>query len=129
MCLTTSTNLKIAEEDIQCYKVLLNTDLKSPYFDLPYEFGKVIEPEGESDYSNYKDVFLIGKGFLHSTRLYPTHTLKNVQVGLRRNKRKDTFDVYVCHIPKGAEYYVGECLDGVGYASKKLVVDELFQGR
>jgi hypothetical protein len=126
MCLTVNTNLKIAEEDIKCYKVLLNTDLKSPYFDLPYEFNKVIEAKGESNYSNYKDVFLIGEGFLHTTEFYPTHTIKNIQVGLRREKRKDSIGVYVCHIPKGTEYYAGECLDGNGFASKKLVVDELF---
>lgn len=130
MCLfTKQPTLKIAENDITCYKAIRisMSDYVTWYWgeQIPERAVNGLEPyaaSGEAVPRPHTDTvypFTWGGGLVHSFR----------DLGACENLKGSTTLIYRCTIPKGAEYVEGVALTTVGrpcvsYASKKLVFNE-----
>ena len=116
MCLLTTQKVpKIAEEDITCYKVL-NPDMTSFYFtEFNWVLGKLYETEIEC--CSKWDFNEVSKAF-HSYK-----TLQDLMHGYF--KSLSPCMMVKCTIPKGSVYYLGRQGEMDGYASNKLIVNEI----
>lgn len=116
MCLLTTQQVpQIAEEDIICYKVI-SPDMTSLYYtEFKWELGKLYETEIEccskwvftevsQAFHSYKSLLDLMYGYFKS--LSPCMMVK-------------------CTIPKGSEYYLGKQGEMDGYASNKIIVNEI----
>ena len=115
MCLRlTSYEKKIADEDIECYKVLKVCGglMFSPFQMFDYMIGKLYETKlGEIEEGD------IYEGFHSCTSIY----------GARRYQTNNVEHIFKCIIPKGAEYYKGRstiCGHSIeGYVSNKIIIE------
>lgn len=116
MCLSTEQRKpQIATEDIICYKII-HKDMTSLFHkEFKWEFGKVYHTEMatppffmyiviEQGFHSYSTLKGTREGYYHSTE--PCIAVK-------------------CTIPKGSEYYTGSHGTRDGYASNKLIVNEI----
>ena len=111
---------KIAQKDIQVYKVLLPDDdgfLHGPVYALEqtYTVGK----EATSPLDNFHRVFNMWwseRGlYSHSKKRYAKHYLKENGWNLPYTSK-----IYKCTIPKGSEYL----FDGIVYVSNRLLINK-----
>lgn len=116
MCLLTTQQVpQIAEEDITCYKVI-SPDMTSLYYtEFKWELDKLYETEIECcsrwDFTEVSQAF-------HSYK-----TLQDLMHGYF--KSLSPCMMVKCTIPKGSEYYLGKQGEMDGYASNKIIVNEI----
>lgn len=117
MCLlTTQKKVKIAKEDITCYKVI-NPNMTSLYYtEFKWELGKLYETEIE--YRSKWDVSEVSQAF---------HSYQSLMDDLKFAYFKSLSPCMMvkCTIPKGSEYYLGKQNEMNGYASNKLIINEI----
>lgn len=116
MCLLTTQKIpKIAEEDITCYKVI-NPDMTSLYFtEFNWVLGKLYETEIEC--CSKWDFIEVSKAF---------HSYKSLQDLMHGYFKSLSPCLMVkCTIPQGSEYYLGKQGEMDGYASNKIIVNEI----
>lgn len=116
MCLHTKQKVpNIAEEDITCYKVI-NPDMTSLYFtEFNWVLGKLYETEIEC--CSKWDFNEVSKSF-HSYK-----TLQDLMHGYFQSLSPCM--MVKCTIPKGSEYYLGKQDEMDGYASNKIIANEI----
>ena len=116
MCLlTTQQEVKIAQEDITCYKVI-NPDMTSlHYTEFKWELGKLYEVEME----------FCPKGLINtvSQAFHSYKTLMDMKYEYVMSSKPCM--MVKCTIPKGSEYCSGKQGDVDGHASNKLIVNEV----
>ena len=116
MCLlTTQQEVKIAKEDITCYKVI-NPDMTSlHYTEFKWELGKLYEVEME----------FCPKGLINtvSQAFHSYKTLMDMKYEYVMSSKPCM--MVKCTIPKGSEYCSGKQGDVDGHASNKLIVNEI----
>ena len=117
MCLlTTQKKVKIAEEDITCYKVI-NPDMTSLYYtEFKWELGKLYETERQC--RSKWDVSEVSQAF---------HSYQSLMDDLTYAYFESLSPCMMvkCTIPKGSEYYLGKQDAMDGYASNKLIINEI----
>ena len=115
MCLRlTSYEKKIAQEDIECYKVLKVSGglLLSPFQMFDYMIGKFYETKlGEIEEGD------IYEGFHSCSTIY----------GARRYQTNNVEHIFKCIIPKGAQLFVGRHDEFEGYASNQIIIKEVME--
>ena len=117
MCLkTTLTEPKIAQEDITCYKVISQNMTSLYYTEFKWELGKLYEAEMECS-SQWRRISLISKAF-HSYQ-----TLEDLRYGFYKSELPCL--MVKCTIPKGSEFYTGIQGSENGFASNKLIINEI----
>lgn len=116
MCLYTKQKVpNIAKEDITCYKVI-NPGMTSLYYtEFNWVLGKLYETEIEC--CSKWDFNEVSKSF-HSYK-----TLQDLMHGYF--KSLSPCMMVKCTIPKGSEYYLGKQDEMDGYASNKIIVNEI----
>ena len=117
---------RIAQEDIECFKILREKDGQwlTPYRDYPVEFNIELTAEGDDEFSGL-DIFgfyKVDKGYFHSctsvevTRNYA----QEIKVAYTRRGRKcSPLTGFKAIIPKGSRYYIGSRGD---LCSDKLII-------
>ena len=131
MCLFSKEEVpRIAQEDIECFKILQQKDGQwiTPYRDYPVEFNKVLEAINNNEFSKthkyptYIDYYAISEGYFHvcdsekSTRKHA----EEIKIAYTRNKHKcPPLTGFKAIIPKGSEYYIGVHGD---LCSDKLII-------
>lgn len=146
MCLRLASNfqVKIAEEDIVCYKVVSrvkkngHTKYRSPYRDKLISCGaklnnvSVVAKSGrkevsESDFKKCSvteeyGTFVINNGAIHSyaNRVDAFVILKTFFINFFEDEYT-TYFLAECIIPKGTPYYVGFYDNHKSYASRELI--------
>lgn len=136
MCLYNAENVKTAEADIECYKLLWEVarwkylpflkarKLISPFYKMRYEIGKTYES---------KIVHYVGKSFAedYSVVTNGLHSFANKDDAASFMKRYTIMgDVLVrCVIPKGSEYSTGTFIGTLSYASNKITAVEIIKGK
>ena len=118
MCLRTEQlKPQIATEDITCYKIICK-DMSSLFHpEFKWEFGKVYHTEMITTYSSFLRETQIEQGFhsyltLRETReAYYSSTEPCIAVK--------------CTIPKDTSYYTGKHGVRKGYASEKIIINEI----
>lgn len=142
MCLviTKFNKLKVAQEDIKCYKILFSfcPDMFwAPYQNFTYELEKIYSTNMSVTYdcntiglsflryifynffSDILDVKGVNQGF---------HSFVNLKDAIKgRNKDIDYKRLVVCEciIPKGSKYYKGKYLHYDGYASDSIKINKI----
>ncbi len=125
MCLSRTTTEKpmIATEDIVCYKFLKvvdgcssisgKTENIAPYQCTKYTLGEL----NKIAHVRRDSYGCVETGF---------HSFKSVRKAFRYARYKNIGHpghyVFVCIIPKGAEYFKGHWNDAISYASNQLIV-------
>lgn len=114
MCLhTKQKKVKIAKKDITCYKVI-NPDMTSWFHtEFKWELGKLYETE-----MDFCPVYKTVSQAFHSYK-----TLQDLMHGYFQSLSPCM--MVKCTIPKGSEYYLGRQDEMDGYASNKLIVNEI----
>jgi hypothetical protein len=148
MCLklTSTPNVKVAEEDIVCYKVVTrdrkygHTKYRSPYLDRIISYGAKLDNvpvvaklgRKEVSESDFKEGlvlteeygrFVIKGGAIHSYA-NKADALDSLNDYFRRlfADKYTTYFLVECIIPKGTPYYVGKNYDDEkNYASRELI--------
>lgn len=137
MCLRTTESIKIAQEDIKCYKVVLRSNHKDKwrglfiYNNKTFDFNKVLinrerKTVRTEDWWSGEVTFAVEKGYFHSfkslpdaDRLYrhakscPYDYLETKQMAIHYR-----IELVECVIPKGSEYFANSGY----YASNKIIV-------
>lgn len=137
MCLRTTENIKIAQEDIKCYKVVLRSNHKDKwrglfkYNNKTFDFNKVLINKERKcvrieNWCSGDVNFAVEKGYFHSfkllidadrlyrnTKLCPYDYLETKQMA-----RHYRIELVECIIPKGSEYFENSGY----YASDKIIV-------
>ena len=118
MCLlTTQQEVKIAEKDITCYK-LINQDMTSWYHtEFKWELGKLYETE--MDYRP-KPIWSISRVY---QAFHSYETLEDLKYMYFMSSEPCL--MVKCTIPKGSEYCSGKQFEVDGYASNKIIADEI----
>ena len=117
MCLRTEQiEPQIATEDITCYKVI-HKDMTSMIYKFKWEFGKVYHTKMTTSISDFFKNTMVEKGF-HSYS-----TLKETRGPYSRSS--DPCIVVKCTIPKDTSYYTGKHGVCEGYASEKIIVNDI----
>jgi hypothetical protein len=118
MCLKTEQRKpKIATEDIICYKII-HKDMTSLFHkEFKWEFGKVYHTEMTTTRISFLTHTMVEQGF-HSYS-----TLKATRKGYYSSS--EPCIVVKCTIPKGSEYYTGNHGVRDGYASEKIIINEI----
>lgn len=119
MCLYSKTNISlIAEEDIECYKLVFSKEGYSTKYQsvcemFPYKEG-LIKSKGNKIiwHNQYNNTYTIDEGFLH--------TFTSIYFAKKKGYCYD--EILRCIIPKGSKYFISD--DGKEYASDKLLVCE-----
>lgn len=118
MCLRTEQiEPQIATEDITCYKII-HKDMTSLFHpEFKWEFGKVYHTEMITTYSSFLRETQIEKGF---------HSYSTLD-GTREAYYSSTEPCIAvkCTIPKGSEFYPGNHGVCEGYASGKIIINEI----
>lgn len=144
MCLviTRFNKLKIAQEDIKCYKILFKSGTHpglyyAPYQVFNYELGEIYFTDMSVSYdcntfglsffrymfynlfNNLLDVKGINQGF---------HSFVNLKDAIKeRNSDVDYKRLVICEciIPKGAKYYKGAYSNYDGYVSDSIKINKI----
>ena len=125
MCLiTNSPAIKIAREDIKCYKVIKTNGIggwETPYTHahvshfavMGKQLFRATEREQIKEHVNWDDGFTVEGGFIHTYSRYTD--------AKRTAMSMSNAIVYECIIPKGIGYFIGYDSGGDdGYASKAI---------
>ena len=124
MCLilTENSKLKIADEDIVCYKVMRKPLIpgriyRSEYYNYPYEVGNLEDVGCISIVTNDEDESIVKEGF---------HSFAYKEDAYTYDENRHRFDevsytVVECTIPKGATYIKGMFMGYSSYASNKII--------
>lgn len=110
----------IAEEDIECYKILKHSDvvlkwLATWYMNTLVELNKTYYSEIRIESCGWNDRSdLITKG-LHSYANLDDCIADNLN-----DYKSRTWIIVKCYIPKGSEYYVGKFVAYSSYASNSI---------
>lgn len=110
MCLISKTNIpKVSNTSIECYKVLREDNLSSPFYKYKFSLG-VIETDDAIEHvsSEMFGIYMIESGFFHS--------FTDLQAAIKKceeceNIYKAEFTVYKVEIPSNTEYFIGEMGD------------------
>ena len=144
MCLviTKFNKLKVAKEDIKCYKILFKSSLlpdllMAPYQNFNYKLGETYFTNMSVTYNcdtfglsffryiiyNLFDIFLnvkgVNQGFHSFVNLKNAINERNADVDYKR------LVVCECIIPKGTKYYKGKYLHYDGYASDSIKINKI----
>lgn len=144
MCLviTKFNKLKVAQEDIKCYKILyksiIHPDLLAAQFqNFNYELGKTYSTNMSVSYdcsayglsffrytfyklfNNFLDVKGVNQGFHSYVKL------KNAINERNANLNYKSLIIVECIIPKGAKYYKGKYLCYDGYVSDSIKINKI----
>ena len=115
MCLLTKQiEAKIAKKDITCYKVI-QQNMTSLYYNFRWELNKLYETK--IAYSPKKDINTVSQAF-HSYK-----SLQDLKYGYFCSSSPCL--MVKCTIPKGSEFYSGTQNYVQGYASNKLIINEI----
>ena len=115
MCLLTKQiEAKIAKKDITCYKVI-QQNMTSLYYNFRWELNKLYETK--IAYSPKKDINTVSQAF-HSYK-----SLQDLKYGYFCSSSPCL--MVKCTIPKGSEFYSGKQNYVQGYASNKLIINEI----
>lgn len=144
MCLviTKFNKLKVAQEDIKCYKILFKFErcpdvLMAPYQNFNYKLGKTHSTNISVSYNcntfrlsffrymfyNLFDKFLDVKGVNQGF-----HSFVNLKDAIKeRNSDVDYKRLVICEciIPKGSKYYKGVYSNYDGYASDSIKINKI----
>lgn len=114
MCLyTKQKKVKIAKKDITCYK-LINPNMTSWFHtEFKWELNKLYETE-----MDFCPVYKTVSQAFHSYK-----TLQDLMYGYFQSLSPCM--MVKCAIPKGSEYYLGRQGEMDGYASNKLIANEI----
>lgn len=114
MCLhTKQKEVKIAKKDITCYK-LINPNMTSWFHtEFKWELNKLYETE-----MDFCPVYKTVSQAFHSYK-----TLQDLMYGYFQSLSPCM--MVKCTIPKGSEYYLGRQGEMDGYASNKLIANEI----
>ena len=130
MCLyLKSSKVRIAKEDIICYKFLVKEvgSYFTPYQSSLIEVGKLIE-DTESlmiEKTSKRDFnFILYGGMFHTFKDIEA-ARKDVRWFANNMSRVNEYVIFKCIIPKGTEYYEGTFEAYKCYASKKLIISEV----
>lgn len=145
MCIFVQDNkLKVAEEDIICYKVLKRKSLYdstpvSPYHnEMEWDFDKVFTapiPKWKIEYDEYHKGWFSYDGLFYSYNNYTD--AYELMVKLSWGGAKFMYMIVKCTIPKGTYYYDGiqgspeedhDLMMQYGeytYASKQLIINDI----
>ena len=119
MCLYASTEIKKAENDIVCYKLLVkeNNNYMTPYqyVNVPkLAIWGLMKFKAEGKFTIYAHTVTDGAIHTYSELLMPDDIL-----GKFVNRMK--YEMWECIIPKGTKYTEGTSSDmHIGYASKSI---------
>lgn len=118
MCLRTEQKKpQIATEDIICYKII-HKDMTSLFYkEFKWELGKVYHTEMKTTLSSFFMNIMVEQGF-HSYS-----TLKATREGYYSSS--EPCIAVKCTIPKGSEYYTGSHGIRDGYASERIILNEI----
>ena len=118
MCLRTEQRTpQIATKDIICYKII-HKDMTSLFHkEFKWEFGKVYHTEMITTLSSFFMNTMVEQGF-HSYA-----TLKATREGYYSSS--EPCIAVKCTIPQGSEYYTGKHGVRDGYASDKIILNEI----
>lgn len=129
MCLFRRSKCKVADEDIIVYKVV-NSNLKSLYYDFQYEIGKAYNRKWTKDfidYCEYRDT--IGGNTFHSslskddaTWLYGEDSHYDLVDGHQISKLGTGQVLLKCIVPAGSKYFEGSFSE---IASEKIIIKEI----
>ena len=115
MCLlTTQKEVKIAKKDITSYKVI-QQNMTSLYYNFRWELNKLYETK--IAYNPKKDINTVSQAF-HSYK-----SLQDLKYGYFCSSAPCL--MVKCTIPKGSEFYSGKQNYVQGYASNKLIINEI----
>lgn len=114
MCLyTKQKEVKIAKKDITCYK-LINPNMTSWFYtEFKWELNKLYETE-----MDFCPVYKTVSQAFHSYK-----TLQDLMYGYFQSLSPCM--MVKCTIPKGSEYYLGKQGELDGYASNKIIANEI----
>ena len=144
MCLviTKFNKLKIAQEDIKCYKILFKSSAHpglyyAPYQSFTYELGETYSTNISVSYdcntfglsffrfifykffNDFLDVKGVNQGF---------HSFVNLKDAIKERKEDLNYEELViceCIIPKGSKYYKGAYLSYNGYVSDNIRINKI----
>lgn len=131
MCLFKRGQCQVATEDIIVYKVV-NSNLKSLYYDFQYEIGKSYNRKWTKDFIDYcehRDT--IGGNTFHSSLskddvilLYGSDVETVIEDGkeLKISKLSESQILLKCIIPAGTKYFKGTFSE---IASEKIIIQEI----
>ena len=118
MCLRTEQRKpQIAEKDIICYKIIHKDMTSLIHNEFKWEFGKVYETEMTTTHSCFLMKTMVEQGF-HSYS-----TLKSTREAYYSSS--EPCIAVKCTIPQGSEYYTGSHGVRDGYASDKIILNEI----
>lgn len=131
MCLFRRGLCKIADKDIIVYKVV-NSNLKSQYYNFQYEIGKTYNKKWDKDFIDYCERHLdIGGNSFHSSLskdkavwLYGD----DAEIVTENNKKfsisklSESQILLKCIIPAGTKYFKGTFSE---IASEKIIIQEI----
>lgn len=131
MCLFRQGKLQIADVNIISYKVV-NSNLKSQYYDFQYEIGKTYSKKWDKDFIDYCEHYdTIGGNVFHSNLskddavwLYGEDSeivIANSKE-CRISKLSDSQILLKCIVPAGTKYFRGTFSEIV---SEQIIVEEI----
>lgn len=131
MCLFRRGLCKIADKDIIVYKVV-NSNLKSLYYNFQYEIGKSYSKKWDKDFIDYCEHHdTIGGNSFHSSLskddavwLYGGDAEIVIENGteLKISKLSESQIILKCIVPTGTKYFRGTFNE---IASEKIVIEEI----
>lgn len=131
MCLFRRGLCKIADKDMIVYKVV-NSNLKSQYYNFQYEIGKTYNKKWDKNFIDYCERHLdIGGNSFHSNlskddaiHLYgdDTETIIENDNELIKSKLSESQILLKCIIPAGTKYFKGTFNE---IASEKIIIKEI----
>lgn len=129
MCLFRQGKLRITDKDIISYKVV-NSNLKSQYYNFQYEVGKTYNKVWNKDFIKYcEEGDTIGGNAFHSSLdkdyaiwLYGENSKYDPINGHRIPKLGNGQVLLKCIIPAGTIYFKGSFTE---IASEKIIIKEI----
>lgn len=123
MCLySKQKNPIIANNNIECYKILISIDGKliTPYRDFIFGINTIVKDEAEEHISEVFGMTEVSSGFFHSFTT-KERVLEEIETLQRKFPKGTKLKVFKAIIPKGSIYYVGQRSD---MCSKALIIME-----
>lgn len=131
MCLFRRGKLQVAEKDIISYKVV-NSNLKSQYYNFQYEVGKSYSKKWDKDFIAYcEQVGTIGGNTFHSSLdknqaifMYGENS-KLIKINDTQTPKRELGPNQIllkCIIPKNSKYFLGYQRE---IASEKIIIKEI----
>ena len=129
MCLFRQGKLWVADKDIVSYKVV-NSDLKSQYYNFQYEIGKIYNKVWSEDFIKYcEEKDTIGGNVFHSSLdknsalwTYGENSYYDLIDGHQIPKLGTGQILLKCIIPAGTKYFKGTFSE---IASEQIIIKEI----